>query len=181
MAFSVFLMIPEIDSLAEIGYISRLHGYKGDLTLHVTLADPSEFEVPDTLYLFKNGEVKPYELLEFAMKTASTAKLSLEGVNTEDVAKSLVGSKVMILPEELPDQDRIRGEIRSMTGFDIIDATAGHIGQLTGLLDFPGNPLLQVDHNKKEVLIPLNEEMVTGTDLKKREIYVNLPEGLLDL
>ena len=35
--------------------------------------------------------------------------------------------------------------------------------------------------SRKEVLIPVVDELIIHADQKKRKIYVNLPEGLLDV
>jgi len=49
-------------------------------------------------------------------------------------------------------------------------------------VEFPGGaPLLAIDTNKGEVLVPLAAEFCTHIDVKAKRIEVSLPEGLLDL
>jgi len=41
--------------------------------------------------------------------------------------------------------------------------------------------LCRIEINKKEVLIPLNENTLRKTDHKRKEVTVQLPEGLLEI
>jgi 16S rRNA processing protein RimM len=43
------------------------------------------------------------------------------------------------------------------------------------------NRLLALDHNGKEVLIPVNSPFITRINKSKKMITVNLPEGFLDI
>jgi 16S rRNA processing protein RimM len=38
-----------------------------------------------------------------------------------------------------------------------------------------------MDYQNKEVLIPLNQEIVVGIDRNQQEVQVALPDGLLDI
>ena len=40
---------------------------------------------------------------------------------------------------------------------------------------------MQLTMNNKEVLIPLNESTLKKIDRKKKEVHVNLPDGLLEI
>jgi len=41
--------------------------------------------------------------------------------------------------------------------------------------------LCRIEINKKEVLIPINESFLKKIDHKKKEVIVELPEGLIDV
>jgi len=41
--------------------------------------------------------------------------------------------------------------------------------------------LCRIEVNEKEVLIPLNESTIEKIDHKKKEVIVELPEGLLEI
>ncbi len=43
------------------------------------------------------------------------------------------------------------------------------------------NRFLVMDHNGKEVLIPINGPFIKSVNKSKRKITVELPEGFLDL
>jgi 16S rRNA processing protein RimM len=43
------------------------------------------------------------------------------------------------------------------------------------------NPLLQVNFNGTEILIPIFEGLIEKVVRKKKELYIKAPEGLIDL
>ena len=68
-----------------------------------------------------------------------------------------------------------------VVGFKLIDTKIGEIGNIVQIIDLSVNPLIQVDANGKEVLIPLLDGLVQKVDRKAKELHVESPEGLFDL
>ena len=66
-------------------------------------------------------------------------------------------------------------------GFQVIDLTDGNIGLAQQVIDLSANPLLQIDWEGKEVLVPLFKGLVQRVDRKSKQLFVQLPPGLLDL
>ena len=66
-------------------------------------------------------------------------------------------------------------------GYEVEDQNKGTIGTVVGVVDLKSNPLLIVDFNEKEILIPLVEELIVHVDRDSKRIKVNTPEGLIDL
>ncbi len=52
---------------------------------------------------------------------------------------------------------------------------------MTGVLPVGDRNLLVADRDGKEILIPFMEPMILGVDPAKKEIRVDLPDGLLEL
>lgn len=65
-------------------------------------------------------------------------------------------------------------------GFNIIHEKKS-LGPILEVIEQPHQVLCRLDINGKEVLIPLNEETLQKIDHKKKEIHVQLPEGLLEV
>ena len=49
------------------------------------------------------------------------------------------------------------------------------------LIEKPHQLLCRLDRKGKEVLIPLNEETLQKVNHKKKEVLVELPDGLLEI
>ena len=54
------------------------------------------------------------------------------------------------------------------------------LGPVTDVINLPGQDVLAVDYNGKEVLIPFVKAIVPDVDVKGQKIGVVLPDGLLD-
>ena len=49
------------------------------------------------------------------------------------------------------------------------------------MIEQPQQLLCRIEMNKQEVLIPLHEETLKKIDHKKRQVHVQLPDGLLGI
>ena len=45
----------------------------------------------------------------------------------------------------------------------------------------PGQDLLSIERNGKEVLVPMVAAIIISIDVEKKKIVINPPEGLLDV
>ena len=69
-----------------------------------------------------------------------------------------------------------------MDHFSVLNAENNElIGTIINIIDHPGNTLIEVDADGTEVLIPLNDNTFEHINKSKKQISINLPEGLLDL
>ena len=57
----------------------------------------------------------------------------------------------------------------------------GSLGEIQAVIEIQNNPLIELLINEKEVLIPLQEDFIVHIDWKKRELTMQLPEGLIEL
>ncbi len=174
-------MIPPKEDLHELGYITKLHGYKGELTAFIDTSDLSNYEEIETVFLEVKGQLIPYFVELYEPKTNNTVKIRLEGIDNEALAKTLVKSKIFILKEEISQEDEERIELRSIIGFAVIDAKKGEIGTVDEILELSGNPQIQIAFKGKKILLPLQSDFITQLDQKKKILYTDAPEGLIDL
>ncbi len=66
-------------------------------------------------------------------------------------------------------------------GFSIHDTEKGRIGIITSINDRSAQPLFVIDADGKEVLIPMIDEFIQKVDRTKKEIILQIPQGLIDL
>ncbi len=174
-------MTPDKSELHELGYFTKLHGYKGELTAYLDTEVLQDYEDVESIFIEVKGQLIPYFVESLSSKTNKTVKVKLEGVDTEDAAKSLVKAKIFILKEDLSETDETRLELRSILGYEVIDHVKGNIGRVHQILELAGNPQLEIDFNGKMILLPLHEDFIKNIDNKKKKIEIEAPEGLIDL
>lgn len=174
-------MIPDKSELHELGYFTKLHGYKGELTAYLDTDDWADYEDVESVFLEVKGQLVPYFIETLEYKTNKTVKVKLEGIDSEDLAKSLVRAKIFIKKEEISEQDETRLELRSIIGFEAIDAEKGNIGRIQEILELAGNPQLQINFEGKIILLPLHEDFITEINKIEKKVFIEAPEGLIDL
>jgi 16S rRNA processing protein RimM len=55
------------------------------------------------------------------------------------------------------------------------------LGEILEVIEQPHQVLCRIMIDSKEALIPLHENSLEKVDKKNKKLYVNLPEGLLDI
>ena len=165
------------EDVYRIGQIGKPHGVKGELSFHF---EDDVFDRTDADYLILevDGILVPFFFEEYSFRTDVTAYIKFCDVDTEVQARELTGSEVFF-PRSVAHQDGTCRSWAQLLGFSLIDATTGHqIGVIQSIDNTTLNVLFELEDGK---LIPANEELITDIDGEKRQIFITLPEGLLDL
>jgi 16S rRNA processing protein RimM len=103
-------------------------------------------------------------------------------INSMDEAEGLRGLEIQV-----PIEQRARLSAGNYFVSDLVGCALWEAGASSALgsvrdVEFPGGaPLLAVDTNEGEVLVPLAAEFCIRIDVKAKRIDVTLPEGLRDL
>jgi 16S rRNA processing protein RimM len=63
----------------------------------------------------------------------------------------------------------------------IKDKNVGELGSVKYVNDKSPQHLFVVDYKKKEILIPINDELIENINRKEKLINMNLPSGLIEL
>ena len=66
-------------------------------------------------------------------------------------------------------------------GFRVLDTKIGDLGMIEDVIQTGSQWLAQIRVQGKEALIPLVEQTMVKTDLKKKILYTRLPDGLLEV
>jgi 16S rRNA processing protein RimM len=163
-----------------IGYISRTRGLKGEVQLFFEYPDYQELDF-DVLFLEFDGKLVPYFVDTYKMHNNSTAYLFFEDIDHIDKATPLLRKQVYLQKDKLPVRDEDDFSILDLEGFFVIDEEYGDLGVIENIHEYPQQFVAALTLNEKEILFPLNEDMISFIDVEKKSITVTLPEGLIDL
>ncbi len=158
-----------------LGYISRKHGYKGDV--NIKLETPAKYKELGHMFIELNGVLVPFFIDSFRLKKENIALVKFEDIDSEEEAHVLVGEKVF-LPLEFIAKSQ-QNELAVLIGFEVIDSKYGSIGKVTDILDNTAQELFQISNGDQEFLIPITEEFIQKID--SNTIFLETPEGLIDL
>jgi len=171
----------QIQDCYYLGLIAKLHGYKGEVSLFLDVTHPADYQGLDALYLDINGQLTPFFIEGFKLKNKGFAAIKFEGIATEEAAQRLVKKKAYLPLEVLPELDQSSFYDHEIIGFRVFDTTRGAIGVVEDVIDMTANPLLQINLNGTEILVPIFDGLIQKVERKKKELYIQAPEGLIDL
>ena len=165
------------EEVYKIGKLGKTHGVNGEISF---LLDDDVFDRTDADYLILDidGILVPFFIDSYRFKTDSNALMKFDGIDTQERARELTGCDVYF-PRELADNDDDSISWAELVGSSLIDNNGDKvIGEIASIDDTTINILFELTNGK---LIPASEELITHIDTKKQQIYINLPEGILEL
>lgn len=165
----------------QLGYIAKLHGFKGEVSLFLDVTNPEDYASLDALFIEINGQLTPFFIESLQLKNKGFAAVRLEGVRTENDARLLLRKNCYLPLAVLPQLDDKHFYDHEVIGFTVIDQQYGEVGILEQVIDLSVNPLLQIMNGEKEVLIPFVEGLTERVDRTEKKLYINAPEGLIGM
>ena len=165
------------EEVYKIGKLGKAHGVKGEISF---LFDDDIFDRTDADYLVldMDGILVPFFIEEYRFKTDDNALMKFEGIDTQERARELTGCEVYF-PREMAEDDNEQLSWAAIVGFELIDASTGKsAGNIASVDDTTINILFELEDGK---LIPASEDLITNIDTKKQQIFIHLPEGILEL
>lgn len=165
----------------NLGKITRVFGTKGELTLVLDVDDPNEYLNLKLFYADFDGELIPYFIERLTIKSGTAATIKLMDIDQPKAAQVLVNRLLYLPLEQLPLLNEDQFYYHEIIGYTVIDDTLGQTGTINDVLEFPMQEILQIDHNGKEILLPISDELISKVDRENKILYISAPEGLIEL
>ncbi|WP_432714002.1 ribosome maturation factor RimM [Pedobacter sp.] len=170
----------KLEEAHYIGYITKTKGLKGELQLYFEYDAPELLDL-DVVFAEINGKMVPFFVSTYKLQNNSTGNFYFDDVDHIDKAQVLVKKKIYIPLDKMPDREDEDFHYNDLVGFTVSDETHGELGEILEVNEYPQQFVATVSFKSKEVLFPLNEDMIIEIDEDKQTLLVDLPEGLLDL
>jgi 16S rRNA processing protein RimM len=142
---------------------------------------PEDYSNLESVYIENNGKLIPFFLEEIEILPKGFARVKLEDVDSIEDSQKLIKGQLFLPIENLPTLNEDQFYFHEIIDYRVIDELLGDVGSIIEYLDMPINPQLLVSHKGKEVLIPINEHFYKGVNKSKKELYVSLPPGLIEV
>ncbi len=165
----------------HLGYVAKLHGFKGEVSLFLDVTNPEDYQTLDAVFIEINGQLSPFFVESFKLKNKGFAAVKFEGVNAENDARLLLRKNLFLPAQILPKLSGTHFYDHEVVDFTVVDVNFGEVGKLKSIVDLQVNPLIQIMKDEKEVLIPLIEGVVVELDRKKKVMTIEAPAGLIEL
>ena len=163
-----------------IGKFVATFGVNGELVLLHHLGKKTSLKGLQAIFIEdKKEEFLPYFLEATRIKNEEELYIKIEGINTKESAQRLVRKQVWLVEEEFHKYAGKSAPI-SLLGFHIMDQETD-IGEILEVIEQPHQLLCRISLDGKEALIPVHEETLIKIDKKKKQVHMNLPDGLLDI
>jgi len=164
----------------KTGKLVAASGLKGELIFKHELGKKTSLKDLKTVFIEdKKDSFIPWFIEGTRIKNDSEIYLKLEGIDTREAAAKLSPKEVWMTEADFKKY-AAKNAPANLLGYTIINNN-DRLSEILEVIEQPHQLLCRIVLSEKEVLIPLNESFLKNIDHKKKEVMVELPEGLLDI
>jgi 16S rRNA processing protein RimM len=169
------------DEFYYLGRILKTYGNQGHVLAYLDVDDPGNYQQMKCIYVGVDETRIPFFLISVELRPKNQAVLLFEDTFSAQDAEIYEGKELFLPLSLLPKLEGNKFYYHEVVGFAVIDNKHGNIGHLKSIVDLPRQSLLQVLFKKKEILVPLTDEILLKVDRDKKELLIDAPEGLIDI
>jgi 16S rRNA processing protein RimM len=179
----VFYRLPlhsRMNNYFKIGKLAATFGLDGQLVLQHSLGKKTSLKGLENIFIEdKKDSFLPYFIESVKIKSPAELYIKLEGIISKEAARPLVKKEVWLYEADFKKFAAVAAPI-SLLGFMVVNA-GQELGEVCEVIEQPHQVLCKIMLDGKEALIPVHEESLERMDKKGRKLFMNLPEGLLDI
>ncbi|QNL51141.1 16S rRNA processing protein RimM [Olivibacter sp. SDN3] len=169
-----------INDCFYIGYISKSRGLKGEVQLYFEFEEYNDLDF-DILFIEFGKKLVPFFVDSYKLQPNSTGYFYLEDVDHIDKALPLLRKAVYLPNEKKPVRNPDEFFITDLKGFMVYDRVYGELGEIIDIHSYPQQDVAVVQYRFKELMFPLNDDLILEIDREGGTLKVDLPHGLVEL
>ncbi len=164
-----------------LGKIVSKYSFKGEVLVKLDTDDPEIYDNMESVFVSIGNNLVPFFIERCRLHKSSLLRVQFEEVKDENTADRILGAELFLPLIALPELSGNKFYYHEIIGFELLDEVHGNIGVVTAVNDSASQALFEAEKDGKQLLVPINDAIITKVDRKNRVIYVSTPEGLVDL
>lgn len=168
------------NNLIEVGKIVNTHGLRGDVKVVAWMDYPEDFEQLTTVYIKTRTELKKLTVknVKYQKNNLIVGFNELKDINEAEQFKNSILYADRDELGELPEGVHY---IVDLIGLDVVNEEGEKIGVLADVFNTGANDIYDVKREgKKNLLLPVIDDVVKSIDIENGVITVHVMEGLDD-
>ncbi len=164
----------------KIGKLAASHGLNGTLVLQHSLGKKTSLKGLQAIFLETSPDnFLPYFIQSSSIKNDEQTYLKLEGIDTKETARKLTPKEVWLAETDFKKFAAKAAPI-ALLGFTVMNDEE-NIGEVIEVIEQPHQVLCSIMYKGKEAYVPVHAETLIKIDNKNKIIYLDLPDGLLEI
>lgn len=164
-----------------LGKIVSKFSFKGEVLIKLDTDDPEAYTKMESVFVDYNDNLVPFFIERSSLHKSDLLRSKFEDVDTEEDADDLMRCDLYLPLDQLPELEGDQFYFHEIKGFTAEDVNFGTIGIITGVNDSSYQALFEIDHNGKQILIPVNDDFIKKVDKENKIITLDTPPGLIEI
>ncbi len=172
-----------LDDLAAIGQVIKTIGYKGTLQVRPYDGYDETWKNLQKCVIRVNGILAPF-FIEKIERIREEWELKFDFYHDDKSAHEILHQEIYVMKDQINNEsedDQSEDDLESWIGYKVIDNTIGELGSIEDVEELPGQFLIHLTYQGKEIAIPFVEDLVVDVDVDNKVLTMELPDGILDL
>ena len=164
----------------KIGTVVSKHGYKGDIKISLSSNNLDTF--PDLKYLFidLDGCFIPFKIDNVRSFSKNVLIVKLKEISSEDEVNEVINKNIYIDSAEMASNIDSGFFYNDLINFEVI-TDSKKIGRIENINSKLPQPVFEIIYDSRKVLIPIHEDLIKKIDKENKIIYLDIPNGLLEI
>ena len=167
-------------SYTKIGTIITKHGFNGSLILKISGKYSNNLSIVDFLFIEINKKHIPFKLDSIKTFKNKSYKIKFNEVNNDAYANQLISKSVFIKSNDYPDLKKETNIYSAIINFSAFNNEA-KIGEIININENLPQPVFEINYKSKIVMVPIHEDLIIKIDKENKNIFLRIPDGLLDI
>lgn len=166
------------DKMLKIAKVLKSNGTEGEVIISFLGISPEDIDMEESVFIYFDGLPVPFYFESFIRKGTNKAAVKLTGIRNLEDADEIAGTGIFAREESL-DIEYDEDDFSFLEGWTLKDSEGHARGTVSGFIDIPENPCLEIDTGDGEAMIPLHEDLIMDIDQELKQIRMKIPDGLL--
>jgi 16S rRNA processing protein RimM len=163
-----------------LGKIVSKFSFKGEILLKLDVDEINSLNFKN-LFIEIDNMLVPYSIDKISLHKSSLLRIKFDDIDSEEKANKLIKKECFMPLKDLPKLEGKKFYYHEIIGFRVLDKKLGHIGKVIQTNHQTSQPVLIINNNGREIMVPLVDEFLIELKRKEKIITFNLPDGLIDL
>ncbi|MEO6405104.1 MAG: ribosome maturation factor RimM [Ferruginibacter sp.] len=164
----------------KIGKLAASHGLDGTLVLQHSLGKKTSLKGLQTIFIETvKDNFLPYFIQSTSIKNNEQLYVKLEGIETKETARKLTPKEVWLADADFKKFAAKAAPI-ALLGYTVMNDKE-NIGEVIEVIEQPHQVLCSIMYRGKEAYVPVHAETLIKIDNKNKILYLELPDGLLEI
>ena len=164
-----------------LGTVVAKYSFRGELLIKLYTDEPEYYSNLTYVFLEQGNALVPFFIVSCKSHKTQLLRVQFENILTESEAETFLKKNVYLPLSDLPKLKGNRFYFHEIIGFEVYDYSAGRIGIIKKINDQASQALLIIEQKGVEIMVPIVDEFIKKLDRQNRQLFIKIPDGLLDL
>jgi 16S rRNA processing protein RimM len=162
-----------------LGYITKTKGLKGEVQVFFE-SDTGGIKFK-SVFIDIDNKLVPFFVSSYKLHPNQTGNFFFDDVDTIEKAQKLIRKKIYLPNSEKPAKSSRKISYSDFKGFTVYDKVHGELGEIAEVHEYPQQYVAMVPYRFREILFPLNDQIIQSIDQKRKILNISLPDGLIEI